>query len=232
MINSRTGVACLLALATLGIAQPALAQTERYADRATFIDVLGASVTDTYENPGYKPSQLTVLTDEQMDAVLGETRYVSTTIADHNVISTANGLPDNHFYCAGCNGTFRLSFVDTSVGTRRGVYGVGFDIYQNQPLDANSSPMRAVILFGDGTLRDIPLPEQTWDGLHYTFFGFTSSRLIAGIGVVDSPLSSASFAIDNLTIGSAVPEPASWGLMGMGLLALGGVGCGRVRRMV
>jgi hypothetical protein len=76
--------------------------------RAAFASSLSVSVTDRYEN-----------------ALLGETRYRSTGFADTNMVFSALG---NTYDCAGCNGSFELSFTSTSVGGSGGVFGVGLGI--------------------------------------------------------------------------------------------------------
>lgn len=211
-------VQLLLLLACLQTQAAAHAQATFFNSRGDFAATLGASITDDYENPGYRPSQLTVLNDDKMTSVLRETRYTATYIPNWNIISTANGLPNNHFYCAGCNGTFDLTFTYASVGSSNGVFGVGFDIYDNHGTSSGYLPMRALINLGDGSTLNVQLPlHQYSSGADYVFFGITSAAEIASIQIVNSPNSSASFAIDNLTIGTAVPEPTSFLLLLVGM---------------
>ena len=117
----------------------------------------------------------------------------------------------SNFYCAGCNGSFRLTFTSTSVGTASGVFGVGMDIISNSP---STSPYTAFVTFGDNSTQDFLLPG---DG---TFWGITDSTLIKSIHIAlsNNGTQGGYFVIDNLTIGaSAVPEPAS------GVLVLAGI---------
>ena len=212
----------LFAVLLLASAMSARADTVTYGSRVAFESVLALSVTDNYEAPGYKPSPLTVLNDVVMSSVIGETQYRSTGIANHNVISSAYGLPNNHFYCAGCNGTFEMSFTQTSLGDATGIFGVGFDIYDNHGTSYGALPMRAEITFGDGSTNSFQLPELRYSsGSDYTFFGVSSTLRISSIAIVNSPNSSASFAIDNLTIGAPVPEPST---LGLGLISMAGLG--------
>src|SRR5688500_17216263 len=74
------------------------------------------TVTDDYSNPGYVFSQ----DDVTMSAILGETDYMTTGFLNWNLVSGG-------YYCAGCNGSFELSFLTTTVGNAEGVNGVGVD---------------------------------------------------------------------------------------------------------
>lgn len=80
-----------------------------------------------------------------MTSVFGETRYVTTGQPGTNVILGQQGIflgeRDNPKYCAGCNGSFRLLFDATSIGTDRGVFAVGFDYFneRDESIPDNSS---------------------------------------------------------------------------------------------
>jgi hypothetical protein len=172
-----------------------------YSNRALFQAQLGASITDDYENPGYQFHQ----TDAQMTAVLNETRYQTTGFSNNDLVF----LNNTHEYCAGCNGTFLLSFTQTTVGDSNGVSGVGLDVGIN-----NGNPFYdALVTFGDGTTADYALPQGSpIVGQYVGFWGITSSAEIRSIyfGVDGNPSQSGLFSIDNLTIGgeaSPVPEP-------------------------
>src|SRR6476659_3821144 len=64
---------------------------------------------------------------------------------------------DGPAYCAGCNGSFILDFRHTSVGTSKGVYGVGFDFVNNGP-PLYSPQYTAFITFGDKSSVNELLP--------------------------------------------------------------------------
>ncbi len=198
-----------LAITTLGMS-PAEAATTIYSDRASFEASLGASVIDDYSNPGYTFLQ----SNEVMSSVLGETVYASTGFLPSEI----NIVDQNQFYyCAGCNGSFTLSFITTSVGTPDGVFGVGFEFFN----DAIPSQLYdAFVTFGDGSQLNIPLPFAiTPNSMPLdTFFGITSSLSIKSISIGlpnGQPTNqTGSFGIDNLTIGRPVPGP--FPLLGVG----------------
>ncbi|WP_422344499.1 PEPxxWA-CTERM sorting domain-containing protein [Parasphingorhabdus sp.] len=203
----------LLTSSALMLVAPANAATTVYADATNFNGALGTSVVDDYENAGYVFFQ----DDAAMSAVVGETRYETTGSPNSNIVFDAGG---NQLYCAGCNGSFNLFFDTTSVGTSGGVFGVGFDFFNSEPL----RNFDALVTFGDGStqLYDLALsPISRLD-----FFGLTSDLLISSIafGPDGETSSSGSFGIDNLTIGNmgAVPEPATWAFMIFGFGAVGG----------
>jgi hypothetical protein len=165
-----------------------------YTDRTTFEAALVNMVTDDYGTPPY-PAGWGLYSDAIFSAYLGETDYHTTGFADWNIRQAAGN------YCAGCNGSFELSFQTTSVtesGT--GVYGVGLDILGN----SSSLPYYAFITYGDGTTDDIALPVVADDGI--SFFGVTAPELIASIHFGLSgggSTTGGSVVIDNLTIGNA-----------------------------
>lgn len=182
-------------------------------DRAAFEASLGASVNDDYENASY----MFVQSDSVMSGVLGETQYNTTGHSNNNLVFESGG---EHYYCAGCNGSFLLDFTNTSVGTSDGVFGVGFDFF-NQ-----SSPLYyALVSYGDGSIENIAFNQVAF--LELEFWGITSNLLISSIhfGLVDGgATSSGSFGLDNLTIGSAavssIPAPASIALLSLGLVGI------------
>ena len=197
---------CLLVLAVVaspGI--PAQAATPVfYADRTSFEATLATMVTDDYGTPPY-PAGFGIYWDAAFSAFLGETDYHATGWPNMNM-----HLNDDT-YCAGCNGSFGLSFQTTSVsqgGT--GVYGVGLEIVNNDsvvPL-----PYYAFITYGDGTTDNIALPVVPYPGT--VFWGVTAPELIASIHFGLSgggSTQSGSFVIDNLTIGNALQEQLDLG---------------------
>lgn len=140
-----------------------------------------------------------------MSAVLGETNYQSTGFNNNNLVFS-------QFYCAGCNGSFKLDFTSTSLSTTSGVFGVALDILGNSFL-----PYTAFITFGDNTTSNIALAGVS-------FFGITSQSSIKTIdfGLPNGGTTTqGSFVIDNLTIAnSATNVPESTTILGS-LTALG-----------
>ena len=71
--------------------------------------------------------------------------------------------------------------------------------------------------FGDNTNQLFAIARGT-----NAFFGLSSDKLIKAIafGPGGQRTQSVSFVLDNLTIGNAVPEPATWAMMivGFGLI--------------
>jgi len=214
--HSMAGLKVLAAVAVLAVAATAAsaagAVTMTYSSAGELTAALGASVLDDYEDTDYEFQQ----TDAQMTAALGETAYTVTGAPTGNLVVALTKL--DHYYCAGCNGTFRLDFTSTSVSTATGVFGVGFDLLA-------SSGVSAFVTFGDGSTADYDLPFASASGPR-AYFGLTSDLGIRTIHVAvhDQPATSGVFvAIDNLRIGAAapVPEPSVWTMMILGFGAVG-----------
>jgi len=156
-------------------------------------------------NPGYAFIQ----SDLAMSSVLGETSYSATGFPESNVVFNPPGTTD-FIYCAGCNGSFVLSFTTTSVGTTDGIFGVGFE-FSNGVFGVPSVPLYdAFVTFGDGSQQNIPLPFAVLFFPFDTFFGITSDLSINSIALGfpnGQATNLGSFGIDNLTIGKPVPGP-------------------------
>jgi hypothetical protein len=210
--------------AALTIAPAANAQFSTFASRAAFQGLLGPSITDDYSSPGY----LFLQSDAVMSSVFGETVYQATAFTNIDIVQDQSGDP---FYCAGCNGSFLLSFGGTSVATSGvGVFGVGFDFTNGV---RGALPLyTAFVTFGDGSTTNIALPVENTNA----FFGIASDELISSIafGLPDGGTTTAGyFTLDNLTIGSAAtvtPEPATMTLMATGLVGVIGAGLKRRRK--
>lgn len=208
-VTSRLAGRLACAAFTVGLtAATASASTIAYTSSSDFEAALGVMVLDDYSAAGYESGDLLddpgfdVHSDASMSSVLGETRYRTTgTTFDNNIV-------EGQQYCNGCNGSFELDFRATSVGTAKGVFGVGFDFSDTDYL--------AFVTFGDGTTANYALT-----GIN--FLGITSTRRIASvhIGLQDGGATDqGQIRLDNLRVG-AVPEPASTLLLGAGLAALG-----------
>jgi hypothetical protein len=226
------GVAlCLCVSSTAVQADPIV-----YSSRSSFEAVLAGKIVDDNSAPGYRmgdrntaPEEdyLDVHSDAQMSSVVGETEYQTTGFTNLNVIFAQDSDPK---YCAGCNGSFRLTFQDTSVGDESGVFGVGFQFFNTYA----SFQYGAFVTFGDGSTASyvLPLAEHwTQPQAPLPFFGITAPERIRSIhfGLAGGTRAdtAGSFGIDDLTIGSEVPEPATLLLFGVGLA---GVGARRMRR--
>ncbi len=188
------------------------AATTIHANRAAFEAELVSSFTDTYGAELGYPTSLSILSNAAMSAVVGETKYTSTGFNNLNIVGFG-------YYCAGCNGSFKLDFTDTSFTKDGGVFGAGFDIRFN-----SGGSYDALVTFADGSTQLYDLTA----GLG--FWGITSNVGVATIafGPGGNSSQSGSFGIDNLSIG-AVPEPGTWMLLVAGF---GMVGFGLRRRPV
>lgn len=202
----------IAALAGTMIAGSANAATITFSNRAVFEAALSRSFTDTYDTTrGYAPG-FSITADAPFSAIVGQTRYQTTGFSNLNIIQS------NGTYCAGCNGSFNLFFDKTTFGTADGVQAVGFDSPFNGGFDA-------LVTFGDNSAQLFALTVSNSN----RFFGLTSDKLIKSIafGPGGQRTNSVSFVLDNLTIGNAVPEPATWAMM---ILGLGMVGAAARRR--
>jgi hypothetical protein len=163
-----------------------------FGDRDLFEAQLGTRIVDDYENPGYGFN----LSDADMTAILGETRYTATQFANLNSVV---GGPTNHHYCAGCNGTFLLSFGETSVSEGGTVFGAGFDTARIVSNSRWTDYPSAVITFGDGATTSVRLGGG--------FIGVTAGeRGIRSIhvGLPDGSATDTLYVeIDNVTIGNS-----------------------------
>ena len=215
----------LASVVSAGVAN-AVIFNKRFAFEATLV----TSITDDYSSPGYRAGDVRnqrfvdFHSDANMSAVFGETRYISTSSPDNNIIG--GQLDGDPYYCTGCNGSYLLDFTATSIGTARGVFGVGLDVLIQ---DERVLGTTAFVTYGDGTTENFAVPG----GPPFTttqFWGITDPRLISSIafglrnGEANSDGSVQRMAHDNLTIGTqaqVLPEPSAILLFGLGLVGLG-----------
>lgn len=195
----------LVALLALSVSSSTFASTI-YTDSTSFNAVLSSTVVDDYQNPAY----VFIQDNATMSAVLGETKYQSTGFNNLNIVPG--------YYCAGCNGSFKLDFTSTSVSDASGVFGVGFNFF-----NIGNPSFDAFVTYGNGTTENIALGNQGW----MAFWGITSSLEIASIdfGLPNGGYTTyGSFGIDDLTIGNQgytnVPEPSALLIFGLGLAGL------------
>ncbi len=154
-----------------------------YDDLTAFQTDVTFTVTDDYSSPGY----MNINTDAVMSSVLSETEYHTTGFANLNIVGGAT-------YCAGCNGSFELSFLGTSVGTDEGVNGMGFDVLSNDMM----LPYYAYITFADGDTADVQIPPGS------SFWGVSAPERIQSIhfGLSGGVATMAGyFQVDNLIVG-------------------------------
>ncbi len=170
--------ALLLASSSVQAATPTY-----YSDLMEFQTDVTFTVTDDYMNPGY----MFIQNDATMSAILGETDYHTTGFMNLNIVSGG-------YYCAGCNGSFELSFQTTTVGNAMGVNGVGAYIATHDI----TMPYYAFITFADGTQEDVQLPPSG------TFWGVSAperiERIHFGLSMGGATMA-GSFGIDDLIVG-------------------------------
>jgi len=189
MARGRTTITTLglllpvVAVALLTAAEADAATPTYYNNLPAFQQDITLTVTDDYSNPAY----VFIQNNAAMNAVIGETDYFTTGFDNLNIVS--GGV-----YCAGCNGSFELSFQTTSLGDPAGVNGVGMNIVFQDP----GNPYFAYITFADGTTANIQLPNGG------TFWGVAAPERIERIhfGLSMGGFTQAgSFGIDNLIVG-------------------------------
>lgn len=228
---TRMGSCCAVTLFLGGLLLPSLALADPiiFGNRAAFTSAFGTTVVDDYSHPGYtagdvsNSSDLDIHTDAHMSSVFGETQYHTTGRPDFNIVFAQ---PEDAKYCAGCNGSFLLTFQNTSVGEAAGVRGVAFDFSNSQ----RELLYGAMVTFGDGSVARYALPFASTGFARDTpgFFGIASPKLIAsihfGLNQGASTNDTGSFALDNLTLGggslASTPEPGTLLLVATGLGAV------------
>jgi hypothetical protein len=236
-MNKKRLARLLTGLFVFGFTLTAQATPIYYLDRASFFSSIGDSITDDYS--GYPwPEPSGVLTNIQMSAVLGETRYESISFNNLNIVGNVYTYGDGSNYCAGCNGNFKLWFDNTSVTEGGGVFGMGVDVVFHTSRHSSlgdiipgDSVVDGVILveFADGTSSYLTVPADIgFFGPEVFFIGITNEVGIKSITMGVEPLYRRhSWVIDNLTIAkqtsSAVPIPPSVYLLGSGLMGLVGL---------
>jgi hypothetical protein len=195
----------------LGLLTSAHAQTIQYSDRASFLNAVGQSITDDYSAYPSSSESSVRLTNAEMSAVLGETRYESLSFTDLNLVGDVYIHGDKTNYCAGCNGNFQLIFDDTSLSRRGGVFGVGLDILLHTarrnaigdvvPGDTVADGGIRIELT-DGTVKLLTIPADIgFFGPETYFLGLTDSRGIRSLTIGVEPFAERHrWVIDNLTM--------------------------------
>jgi hypothetical protein len=184
--NTTTTIALLLPMGAIALSMAGHAEAAvptYYNSLVDFQSDITFTVTDDYSNPAY----VFIQSDAQMSAVIGETDYMSTGFMNLNIVSGGT-------YCAGCNGSFELSFQTTTVGNALGVNGVGMNIVFQDP----GNPYFAYITFADGTTANIQLPGGG------SFWGVAAPERIERIHFglsMGGTTQGGSFGIDNLIVG-------------------------------
>jgi hypothetical protein len=215
-----------LILTLAGLPSRAAADPVTFGTRTSFTAAFGSTLVDDFSHSGYRvgdiknSTDLDIHSDVHMSSVLGETRYQTTGWTDSNIVFAQD---EDAKYCGGCNGSFLLTFANTSIGESGGVLGVAFDFANLYDLLLYG----ATVTIGDGSMRSYPLPFANTGFARDTpgFWGIAAPELIYsihfGTNLGTTVDDTGSFAIDNLTLGGAplapVPEPATLVLVASGI---------------
>jgi hypothetical protein len=203
-----------LALVLLLTASADAIAAETHLNRAEFLAAVGKTLVDDYSGYGAPANSPLLLSDGEMTAVLGETRYESVYLVNQNLVGDVYRWGDGTNYCSGCNGSFRLYFDTTSVSEQGGVFGVGLDIVlhksrfsavgDDRPGD-RVEPGVIVVTFTDGSIERLTIPPDVGQFAPAVYFvGVTDPRGIRSLSLGELESPPHFWVIDNLTL--AAPQ--------------------------
>jgi hypothetical protein len=190
--------------------QIALSQGTVYTSRSAFEGVLTSSTTINFEDLPTTPSPI------------GEfsitTSGVTFTTPDALLFITGPGspIPGTGKYLWHFDGGFPVTVLLPS-----GVTAFGADFSGGiEPQSSFNATLTVNLVGGGSYAHNFSGPRGSW-----TFFGVTYSQPISSL-VYDDGGPSTPFALheemlDNVTFGSAIPEPGAFGLFAVGVLLLG-----------
>lgn len=122
--------------------------------------------------------------------------------------------PSDLYLAGGFLGTSQISEALTITFTSGNVSSVGGNFFMTDFND-NFQSVSVTVTLSDGTVQSFT-PTTLAD----SFRGFVSTTPISSL-VISAPGASLYAGLDNFTVGvSAVPEPAAWLLMGLGVAGL------------
>jgi len=189
----------LISAAVLAVlAAPSFADTTTYTDSAAFMASLGgSSYTETF----------TGLASPDGAAAFSGSGFSYTVSAASGLYATGDFL-----------GTSQIDEALTINFTSGNVKAVGGNFFVTNISDAFQS-VSVKLTLSDGTIAMF-----TPSSINDSFRGFSSTQTISSL-TFSAPGVSMYATVDNLTVGTvtAVPEPASWALMGLGLAGMGAI---------
>ena len=186
-------LSCLAVL--VGFVAQAQADT-LYTDMPTFFATLkGQSYTETFSS-----------------GTASSTAPVSFSLNGFSFTVTGAG---GTFYDDGVIGADEVNASVTISFTSGNVLAVGGNFFETDVADAFVSATVTLTLNDGTTTTYTPTSESTYRG-------FTSTTPITSL-TFTAPADTNYATLDNLTVGTTVPEPSTWALLGLGIMGAGAV---------
>lgn len=218
-VSGISRVGCLLVAGMAILAAPVAAAPTVYTSRASFLAALAASTVQDYAS--ILPADSGTEVSTYLDPLFSYTAGGVTLLSPREVFGYYDFVGDNAYVTTGFSAPDVAPDRLLTIALGAGVNGIGLDLLDYQSDDTPGTDPIAITAFGVTTLLD---GTPTLDAPQ--FFGIidsaalTTTLTISRADQVFYPLS-----LDNVTYGraAAVPEPATMGLFGLGVLLLTGI---------